>query len=159
MTYSQKYALVHFVAPINDGEQFHMTDWPLHITLADVFAITRSMSSIDAKLAAMLSDTKTVQTTATDDGALGMTPVVLLDKTPQLMQLHMDIVTLLEKNGAEFNNPEFTKSGFVPHCTIQKRSRLQKDSEITIDSLSLIDMFPGGDWQQRKIVATFSMGQ
>lgn len=157
MTYSQKYALVHFISPIRDGAQFHMADWPLHTTLADVFAIDRHATDIDKKLATLLAQIKPVETNATDDAALGTTHVVLLDKTPPLVKLHTDIVSLLEENGTVFNNPEFTRNGFLPHSTIQKSGRLQAGDKVFIDSISLVDMFPGGDWEQRRVLATFKM--
>lgn len=119
MSYSQKYTLVHFLTPLQDGAEFHMTDWPLHITLADVFAIDRHATNIDTKLTALASRTQAVKAVVVDDSVLGTTPIVLLAKTAPLQQLHSNIVALLEESGAVFNNPEFTKDGFLPHSTIQ----------------------------------------
>jgi hypothetical protein len=157
MTYSQKYALVHFISPIEDGTQFHMSDWLLHTTLADVFAINRHETNIDKKLATLLAQVETVETTTMDDSILGTTQVILLDKTPPLMKLHTDIVSLLEENNATFNNPEFTRSGFLPHSTIQKSGRLHTGDKVIIDSISLVDMFPDNDWEQRRVLTTFKM--
>ena len=134
-----------------------MSDWLLHTTLADVFAINRHKTGIDKKLAMLLAQIEPVETTAMDDSMLGTTQVVLLDKTPPLVKLHTDIVSLLEENNATFNNPEFTRSGFLPHSTIQKSGRLYAGDKITIDSLSLVDMFPDSDWEQRRVLATFKM--
>jgi len=157
MTYSQKYALVHFISPVEDGVQFHMSNWLLYTTLADVFAINRHEANIDEKLATLLAQIKPVETSATDDSILGTTQVILLDKTPLLIKLHTDIVSLLEENGATFNNPEFTRTGFLPHSTIQKSGRLHTEDRIIIDSISLVDMFPDNDWEQRRVLATFKM--
>lgn len=156
MGYSQKYTLVHFFAPLQDGSKFHMTEWPLHTTLADVFAIDRHKTDIDTKLSALASKANVVSVVAIDENVLGTTPVVLLEKTAPLQQLHESIVSLLEKNGTMFNNPEFTRDGFLPHSTIQSSGRLQIGDEVSIDSMSLIDLFPNDDWQQRKVLATFS---
>lgn len=157
MPYSQKYALVHFIHPAEDGTQFHMSDWILHTTLADVFAINRHESNIDKKLATLLAQIETVETKATDDSILGTTRVILLDKTAPLIKLHTAIVSLLEENNATFNNPEFTRSGFLPHSTVQKSGHLQRGDEVVIDSISLVDMFPDNDWEQRRVLATFKM--
>lgn len=159
MSYSQKYALVHFTSSIQLGASFHMSDWPVHVTLADVFAIDRHGIDIDEKLAHLLTKAEPVQTTALHDALLGTAPVVLLDKTASLIALHTAIVALLEENGATFNTPEFTKDGFLPHSTIQKSGRLHTGDTIVIDSISLVDMFPGGDWMQRRILMTFPMKQ
>lgn len=149
---------MHFTAPIESGVRFHMSDWPLHVTIADVFAIDRTGSMIDMKLASLLSEIKAVEVIAVSDELLGETPVVLLEKIQRLQKLHDSIATLLKENGAIFNNPEFTYDGFLPHSTIQKSGRLHIGDKITIDSVSLIDMFPGGDWQQRKVLMTFKLG-
>lgn len=157
MIYSQKYTIVHFISPIENDVQFQMSDWPLHITLADVFAVDRHDSTIDSKLTALLSEITIVKTKAMNDGTLGTAPVVLLEKTSQLQQLHSRLIELLKENGADFNNPEFTNDGFIPHSTIQKNSRLNIGEYINIDSLSIVDMLPDGNWQQRKVLATFGL--
>lgn len=157
MTYSQKYALVHFISPVEDGVQFHMSDWLLHTTLADVFAVARHETEIDKKLATLLAQIEAVETNAMGDSVLGTAQVVLLDKTPLLTKLHTDIVSLLEENGATFNNPEFTRNGFLPHSTVQKNGRLQEGDKVAVDSISLVDMFPDNDWEHRRVLATFKM--
>ncbi len=156
MTYSQKYCLVHFIQPIQVGTQFHMSEWPLHTTLADVFAINRHDSNIDKLFNSKSSQYLSVRSTAIEDSTLGTTQVVLLDKTQELLSLHNDVVALLEENGAVFNTPEFNKEGFIPHSTIQQTQRLNVGEEVIINTLSLVDMFPGDDWQQRKVLATFN---
>jgi hypothetical protein len=156
MPYSQKYSLVSFLQPISIGAEFNMADWPLHVTLADVFAIDMDSTKIEAKLAELVSYQLPVYTCAREDATLGTTEVVLLDKTEELVNLHMSLVDLLERNGAVFNSPEFTREGFLPHCTIQKSERLHAGDEVKIDTIALINMFPHEDWQQRQVINIFS---
>lgn len=150
--------MVHFISPVAVGVQFHMSEWPLHTTLVDVFAIDRSASNINIKLAQLLEKTDPVTTLATTDTILGTTAVTLLVSTPSLVSLHVAITNLLETNGAAFNTPEFNHDGFLPHSTIQQSGRLLEGDGVTIGSISLVDLFPDGDWQQRKVVATFTLG-
>ncbi|RZM24228.1 MAG: hypothetical protein EOO88_23535 [Pedobacter sp.] len=157
MIYSQKYCLVHFIKPLEIGVQFDMSEWPLHTTLADVFAIDRQGADFERLLASKLMGYLPVRTVAAADSILGTTRVVLLDKTKELLNLHGDVITLLEQNGAVFNTPEFNKEGFIPHSTIQNSERLDIGQKVIIDSHSLIDMFPDGDWQQRKVLFTFNL--
>ncbi|RYF29002.1 MAG: hypothetical protein EOO17_03240 [Chloroflexi bacterium] len=157
MIYSQKYSLVHFIEPLEIGVQFHMSEWPLHTTLADVFAIDPQGADFERLLASKFIGYPPVRTAATADSILGTTRVVLLDKTKELLNLHDNVINLLEQNGAVFNTPEFNKEGFIPHSTIQNSERLDIGQKVIIDSLSLIDMFPDGDWQQRKVLFTFCM--
>jgi len=157
MPYSQKYTIVAFIAPLIIGAQFDMKEWPLHITLADVFAIERQGATIDAKLTKMLASQSVIKTTAREDATLGTTRVILVDSTNELVTLHLRLIDLLQANGALFNNPEFTRNGFLPHCTIQETGRINSGDELRIDSLALVDMFPDNNWLQRKVISTFSL--
>lgn len=155
--YSQKYCLVHFISPVNAGAEFHMSEWPLHITLADVFAIDRQNSTVDIDLKSLCEQYSAITVKALGDSKLGDTPVVLLDNTPELFKFHSGVVSVLEQHGAIFNTPAFTMKGFIPHSTIQDNGRIEIGQEITIDSISLVDMFPDSDWEQRKVLATLNL--
>lgn len=148
---------MHFITPETTGTQFHMSEWPMHTTIADVFTIDRELSDIESHLEILLSSINSMDTYATKDTVLGITPVILLHKTRQLSQLHDNVVQLLESCGTIFSTPEYNHAGFLPHCTIQPSGRLNTNDKVTIDSISLIDMFPSGDWQQRRILSTFKL--
>lgn len=157
MTYSQKYCIVSFARPQKTNAQFSMTDWPLHITLVDVFAIDRKNTQIESKLAQLLSDQPTIEVYAKKEDSLGNTKVTILSRPIELVSLHTKLVDLLEENNATFNSPEFTRAGFLPHSTIQKKAKLEVGDKPVIDSVALIDMFPDGDWQQRKVLALYDL--
>lgn len=157
MSYSQKYCLAAFTKPPAIGSEFHMTDWPLHITLADVFAIDLVGSAIEAQLSELTSKQLSIKTHATNTAILGTTDVMLVEANQALVLFHTDLIDLLEKNGAVFNNPEFTRNGFLPHCTIQKSDYLKQGEEVAVTCLTLIDLFPNGDWQKRKVMSNFEL--
>ncbi len=157
MPYSQKYCLVAFVNPVDVGFEFDVADWPLHITLADVFAIDRLDTNIEEKLKTLLDKLRPVETKAEKETILVTTPVVLLERSSGLVKLHNLLIDLLEANGAKFNNPEFTRNSFIPHSAIQKSEHIKKDTTLMIDTIYLIDMFPGYNWQQRKVLAAFKL--
>jgi hypothetical protein len=158
MNYSQKYTLVAFLIPVEVGTEFKMADWPLHITLADVFAIELE-TGIQQKLTNLLAEQPSLVLSVGQDATLGTTNVALINKDNRLQNLHDKIIDLLELNGVQFNTPEFTRTGFLPHSTVQKSGRLNIGNEVEITSISLVDMFPGGDWQQRKVLNNFSLRQ
>lgn len=157
MEYSQKYTLVAFLAPTGAGTEFTMADWPLHVTLADVFAITLN-AAVEQVLTDVLAKQSPVRLTAGEYTTLGTTKVTLLNKSSELQNLHDTVVDVLEQNDATFNTPEFTRTGFLPHSTVQKTGGLKAGDEFTITAVSLVDMFPGGDWQQRKVLRNFTLG-
>lgn len=158
MNYSQKYTLVAFLKPIEVGTEFKMADWPLHVTLADVFAIELN-STVEQQLTDLLARQSPVCLSVGEDATLGTTKVALINKNNELQNLHNGIIDLLELNDAKFNTPEFTRKGFLPHSTIQKLGRLNTGDEVEVISVSLVDMFPGGDWQQRKVLNNFNLGE
>ncbi len=158
MPYSQKYTILAFLQPKIVGDEFQMTEWPLHVTLADVFAINMT-EDLKAALRTLLTNELAVSTKASRDTTLGETSVVLLEKNKALLSLHTRIIDLLQSHGAIFNSPEFTRDGFLPHCTIQKSARLREGDVVTISTISLIDMFPDRDWTKRKVLQNYTLKQ
>jgi len=142
-----------------DGYQYPYTDWPLHVTLADVFAIGLAGQDVVGKLAAFASQQKPFTTTAGQDtffGPNGETRVTLIDMSPELLALHNNLIDLLEDNGVVFNVPEYTRAGFLAHATVGSHGRLQQGDTVRFDSLTLIDMFPDQDPYQRKVLGTYT---
>lgn len=95
-SYSQKYALVSFINPAAPGAEFSMEDWPLHITLADVFAINLRGTHIEEKLATFFSNQDRMQVSAGEEATLGTAEVVLIEPTNELAKLHTSIIDLLK---------------------------------------------------------------
>ena len=157
MNYAQKYTLVAFVRPVGSGTEFNMADWPLHITLADVFAVDRNGVDLNAKLRNALKHIPTFTVTAGEESRLGTARVVLIEKNTEISMLHAILIDLLASSGAVFNTPRFTREGFLPHCTVQKSGRLPTGDIVRIDTLYLVDMFPDGDWEQRKVLSVFKL--
>ena len=156
MQYSQKYTIVAFLEPVESDKTFTMSTWPLHITLADVFAFDLNKTTLNS-LAKLLLHQQSISITAGKETMLGKTNVVLIRKTKALIEIHSHIIKLLESNGASFNNAEFTRSGFKPHVTIQQANQLYTGDKRTITTVSLIDMFPDNDWQKRRVLQNFTL--
>jgi hypothetical protein len=75
----------------------------------------------------------------------------------ELLALHTAIVHLLEEYGGVFNSPEHTRDRFIAHSTIQREGRLQKGDEVTVNSVALVDMFPNGNGEKRKIIDIYPL--
>lgn len=157
MNYSQKYTLAAFIEPVTANLEFNMNDWPLHVTLADVFAAEIN-DTLETGLRNLLANIQPVSAEVGDDTILGITKVALIKNSEPLQNLHEAIVSLLQGHGATFNTPEFNYGGFLPHVTIQTNGRVVPGEIIRIASVSLIDMFPNGDWKNRSVMATFELG-
>ncbi len=152
MTYSQKYTIVQFLGETLT-DVFSMEDWPLHITLADVFAI-----HLSDELLGDLSNLTASQNEISLGSGSDTISAVKIERTQELEALHRGLIDLLEQNGAVFNTPEYTRSGFLPHCTYQEGLRPQ-DKEVSFHELSLVDMFVENDWRKRKVIASFKLAR
>lgn len=154
----QKYVLIHILKPVANNTQFSMYDWPLHVTLSPRFAVDIEQKGFDADLSNLITKQNPVKTIVKKDASFGkdsQVHVSLLDLTSQLFKLHNDLLDLLESYGAVFDEPNYSRSGYLPHVTVQKSGRVFEGDIITIDSLTLVDMFPERDIKQRKVLKTY----
>ncbi len=159
--FTQKYAIIQLFEDMPIGTQFSASNWPLHSTIADTFAINWDDAIMVEKLAELLKDHSQATSEVEDDrffGDNGQVQVALIKKTDDLVKLHYDVIALLERGGWKPNDPQFAKEGFLPHSTIQPYGRLNKGDEVTFNALSIIDMFPNEDPYQRKLLATIKVG-
>lgn len=159
--FTQKYTIIQLFEDMPEGAQFSASNWPLHATIADTFAIDWDVPTMIEKLTELLSSHTPATSVVEDDrffGDEGQVQVALLRKTDDLVKLHHDVIELLEQGGWKPNDPQFAKEGFLPHSTVQKHTRLNKGNKVIFDTLTIIDMFPSGDPYQRKVIKTIKIG-
>ncbi len=159
--FTQKYTIVQFFDPIDEGYEYSSDSWPLHSTIVDTFAIDWSVDEMVAKLREQLGSHAPAESVAEDDrffGENGQVQVVLLNRSESLVNLHLDVLTALVDGGLTLNDPQFARNGFLPHATVQKHSRLNKGDEVKFTALSIVDMFPDEDAYKRKVLKTIKIG-
>lgn len=155
--HSQKYTIAYIFDTLPDGYEYAKADWPLHVTLSDVFSITGSLDDLFTNLRTQLFSFKPFITTVIGEGRFGddrSVRVMLLNRTRELQQLHLAIVALLERYGAQFNNEAYIREGYMPHSSIRKGMMLEVGDEVYFNSVSVIDLFPYGRNDTRKILRT-----
>ena len=156
--FTQKYTIVSFIDHQPDGHEFLMEDWPPHMTLADVFAIEGAPENLMKDLEAAVAPFLALEVKAIgeewfgEDHSIG---VQLFERTPALEQLHSAILGTLKLYGVIFNNPEYAGEGFKPHMALSPEAA----TRVMIDSVSFIDMFPGNDPRQRRVLGTVTLGR
>ena len=151
MTYSQKYTLVQFFSPIEQGDTFDMHEWPLHITIADTFAVD-DVQSLISDIAIYINTQPVAHTAIVDESTFGETPVWILENTKDLYDFHNSIIAIFNSHHVTFNHPEFTGLGFVPHISKNLSTDMHIGDRILINIVSLVDMFPERDWKKRRVV-------
>jgi len=159
--FTQKYTIVQFFDPVDDGYEYSSDSWPLHSTIVDTFAIDWSVDEMVAKLTELLGSHAPAESVAEDDrffGETGQVQVVLLNRSKSLVSLHLDAVAALEGGGLVLNDPQFARDGFLPHATVQKQARLNEGDRARFTALSIVDMFPNEDAYKRKVLKTIKIG-
>lgn len=159
--FTQKYTIIQLLEDVPEGTEFSSADWPLHTTLVDTFAIDWPVSVLEKKLTERLGTCRPAESIALDDEFFGpekQTQVVLLKKTASLTTLHENLIKFLDEGGLKLNDPQFALSGFLPHATVQKHTRIHKGQKLLFNALALIDMFPENDPYMRKILKIITMG-
>lgn len=160
--FTQKYTLITLLEKINEGTEYPSTHWPLHVTIADTFAVDWSKNDLLKKLSALVANHQPVTAIADHDEYFGpqkQTQVTILDMSKELIALHNDVVGLLKSAGAIFNNPQYIGEGYRAHVTVQSHLRLHKGDLVNINGLTIVDMFPHEDPYQRKILKTISFSE
>ncbi|HEU5121234.1 MAG TPA: hypothetical protein VFT59_00165 [Candidatus Saccharimonadales bacterium] len=154
--FTQKYTVMQLLETVPVGTEFSWTEWPLHVTLADVFKIDWDAPTIHEKLTT-ISHRIAATAIADHDELFGPEKnvrVTILDMSAELLELHYELVSLLEKGNVVFNNPHYIKEGFRAHATVQSNNRLALGGVVTFNSFTLIDMFPNEDPYRRKVLGT-----
>lgn len=162
MAFTQKYGIVKLFEKMPEGTEFSSDKWPLHSTVADVFAVNWDTPTLTEKLARGIGNCVIATSIAENDryfGDNGEIQVTLLQKTDSLVKLHHDVVGLLEEGGWTPNDPQFAKESFLPHATVQPHARLNEGDEVTFDTLSIVDFYPNEDPYMRRIIKTIPIGQ
>jgi len=158
--FTQKYTLIQLLEEIEDGYEYSSSNWPLHTTIADTFAVDWDEDNLLGKLEVLLAKHKSFSTKATDFEFFGQEKqikVTLLELNEELLELHSSVVSLLKSAGAIFNDPQFTGASYLPHATVQPHAHLKKGDIVNFTGLSLIDMFPNDDPYRRKILKTMKL--
>ncbi|HET8670664.1 MAG TPA: 2'-5' RNA ligase family protein, partial [Candidatus Saccharimonadales bacterium] len=156
----QKYVIVKFLEPVADTTEFDAKHWPLHVTLASNFVVDRKAVHLFDKLAELASSENSVTTTASDNDYFGLhkhVHVTTLTMTPELQTLHNRMIALLKSLGATFDEPQYQEEGYRAHATVQADKRLHKGDAVTVDELTVVDMFPDDDISRRRTMRTFKL--
>lgn len=157
----QKYCLVYLVEKLQEGDEFTAINyWPLHITIASNFIVDWEATNLFDNLTNALSHTRPVTITVGDDEYFGgerKIQVSVMEMTPELMSLHKTVINTLEQAGAIFDEPQYNNDGYRAHATVQKAHRLHKGDKVTINQVTIVDMFPHQDITKRRILQTIRL--
>lgn len=160
--FTQKYTIVHTIAPLADSYEYSAADWPPHVTLADIFAIDGNPMDLLRDLGEGLAHKPVLKARVVGDKWFGENTdvhVKLLARSTETQKLHESILDILARYNVRYNSPEYTGAGFILHSAVQKSSELHDSDTVVFDSLTLIDMFPNEDAYRRQVLGTVRIGR
>lgn len=159
-TFTQKWAIISLLEDVEEGAEFYYTDFPLHVTLAGVFAVDKDGKQLANELANLLDRQHPIEIEAEEKAMFGPNKdiaVMKVKKNPELMSLYRLIYQWLEHAGARYNSPEYQGKGYLPHSTFQKTGSLSKGERRILTSVCLVDLYPHNDGYKRKIYKTVDL--
>ena len=155
--FTQKWTIVSFFRPVDIGYEFSANNWPAHVTLADTFAANFNRDKLRAELEMLSKDLLPITLQVANVDFLGpvdnKVSVMLFVDNHEIRALHERLIAILENYDAAFNNKQFTRAGFIAHSTIGSKKPLPAGSIVNLSNLALVDMFPGANAYQRKVLA------
>lgn len=160
--FTQKYTIVCFLNPNNIPIEFSASDWPLHATILDTFKTDWSVDDLLQAIKQAVANTTPFNITPIEGAMLGPdkdVPVKLLEQDAHILDLHSTLLDLTKPGSFVFNTPEFVGEGFLPHVTDRLDGQVDIGKTYTFASVSLVDMFPGGDPYQRKVIETIQFNR
>jgi hypothetical protein len=158
--YTQKYTIACFFAAQELGTNFSALEWPLHITIIDTFKTDWPVATLIRAVQEVATATKAVDVLPVEQAFLGPdkdVPVKLIQPNEALVGLHYKLLALGPDGSFVFNTPEFVGKGFLPHATDQKDATVQLGQTYHLTTISLVDMFPSGDYMLREVLGTFTL--
>ncbi len=158
--FTQKWGIIALLEEIEEGSEFHYTDFPLHITLAGVFSIDKNGRWLANELAHLLIDQKMIEVKPDKKDMFGPNSdiaVMKMKKSAELLSIYDKIHNWLLDTGVVYNDPQYQGKGYVPHCTVQKSGILDENKTYLINSVSIIDLLPNNNGYQRRVVKTIKL--
>jgi len=114
---------------------------PLHTTILHWFEVTKGAAEIIAKADATLQPIGRLATKATYEDLFGPDkdiPVMRLEKTPGLIDLHLALKAAMEGMGATFDERWTGSDKWNPHVTHKLDKRLQPSDVVEVGDIDLI---------------------
>jgi len=158
--FTQKYTVICLLEDVEEGYSFSSSDWPLHTTLVDTFAIDWDVETLQKKILELAQEQISTSTKGLKDEYFGPNKevhVILLEKNEGLKTIHYALLQKLKDGNILLNDPQYSEEGYLPHSTVQKHSQVKLGDTVSIDNLALIDMFPNEDPYQRKVLKIFKL--
>lgn len=156
----QRYVIVTFLEAVDDGFEFNPQNYPLHVTIIPSFRLNSFAPELENEIATLCSKILAIKTEAEGDEYFGPSKEVhvsTIRMRDDLMKLHTDLKNILAAHHAEFDEPHYMAENYRAHATVQEKKRLNVGDPVIIDRVSVIDKFPNGNPNIRRVLKTIKL--
>lgn len=157
-----RYVVVAPLMPMVAGDRFITREWPLHVTLVQVFASEATPAEIGLRLAAVADGSAAIAIVGGDDENFGPSrtiPVTVIEPSVALDALHVACVAALEQLAPVYENPEYMAAGYRPHVTVKRHGRVTAGDVLELRQIALVDMEPDQRDGGREVLAVCALGR
>lgn len=141
MSDNRNYILVHRI----DSDARLDTHIPLHMTALHWFEMdVKAEEGLVRDVQEFAQNQPVLHTRATEEAIFGLdnkgndVPVMRLEKTLELVRLHVGLIALVKVYGGLFDERWTGAERWNPHVTHQLEGRLQVGDKVRVDSLDLV---------------------
>lgn len=117
---------------------------PSHCTVLQPFETKRTAEDITYAVKQVCRNTRPLELNAAGRELFGPdcdVPVTMLERTPALVNLHLEVTTAIEHEGGKILDPEWAKDGYRPYVS-DFHGRRYSGQGYLADKLAVIEFFP-----------------
>ncbi|MBC7546536.1 hypothetical protein H7171_02200 [Candidatus Saccharibacteria bacterium] len=136
-TRARTYFFAFEIGQIEDG---HVYDaMPLHCTLMHRFHSALTIAELTAIVRPLFASTQAILLKPGERMALGPHRILVnkLVATAPLLQLHLQLYTLLTEHAVHFTESDWVGDGYIPHVSDQRDKRFNSDQPFLAKSVFL----------------------
>lgn len=152
-----RFVVVLPVGELSAGDSFPVAEWPLHVTLVEPFATTRTGDEVAELVAQALPHAAPMATTAGDRagfGRRGDVPVTLVRDDGDIVALRRRVLAVLRDADVDVARARIE---YRPHITAKPHGEVPPGARLRFGQVALIDMHPPAGAGERAVVAVWPL--
>ncbi len=151
--------LIHFLKPLEEGATVSRREYPLHLTVLQWFNPSGvSQESIYKSVSEVSKKSQPFQFTVAGEAMFGPendVRVNLVNKSPELKNLHLSFANIVEELGAIIES-DYIKDSYNPHISHTGKLQSNPGDKYILDSITILQLLE--DKTTCKAIKNFSFG-
>lgn len=153
-----RFVVVLPVGELAAGNSFPVAEWPLHVTLVEPFATTRTAEEIAGLVGSAIGAAAPVVATAGERagfGRRGDVPVTLVHDDGALVAIRRRVLATLRDADVDVAR---ARLDYRPHVSAKPHGEVAPGESLRFAQVALVDMHPPAGAGSRAVVAVWPLG-